>query len=153
MHPSRLASPSPSSGVGTSVRKIPMILHLIVPALTPAEGQNPIGRVPGSLAPRSDLTMPESPPTTRRDVLPDFSTTKGQLRVAWHGIELVLQKAEKLLGGTPFKTPIAALNVLIDVKNVYCHSWLPKMSVDPPPRLLQTIGTRSETVLTRLFGA
>ena len=36
--------------------------------------------------------------------------------MAWHGIEQVLQKAEKLLDGTPFKTPVAALNVLIQVK-------------------------------------
>ena len=121
-----------------------MILHLIALALTPAEGQNPICPVPGSQAPRPNLTTPGSPP--------GLSTMKDKLRVAWHGTELVLQKAENLLVGTSFKTPVAALNVLIDVKNVHCHSWHPKMSVDPFPRLLQIIGTRSKTVLTRLFG-
>ena len=150
VHSPGLASPYPSSGVGASVGKILMTLHLIVPALTPPEGQNPISRVPGSLAPRPNLTKPVSLPT--RDAPPDLSTTKGKLCVAWHGIELVLQKAEKLLEGTPFKTPVAALNVLVDIKNVHCHSWHVKIMSDPSPRLLQTIVARSKTVLTRLFG-
>ncbi|KAG5731782.1 hypothetical protein E4T56_gene1561 [Termitomyces sp. T112] len=47
-------------------------------------------------------------------------TDKGQGHLeksAWHGMQMLLKIAEKLLEGTPFKTPIAALNVLIDLGN------------------------------------
>jgi hypothetical protein len=37
---------------------------------------------------------------------------------AWHGVEQLLKKAEKSLSGTPFQTPFAAVNVLIDLGNV-----------------------------------
>ncbi|KAG5733032.1 hypothetical protein E4T56_gene3575 [Termitomyces sp. T112] len=36
---------------------------------------------------------------------------------AWHGMQMLLKMAEKLLEGTPLKTPIAAFNVLIDLGN------------------------------------
>ena len=41
--------------------------------------------------------------------------------MAWHGVEQLLKKVEGLLDGTPFKTPIAAVNVLIELENV-CSS-------------------------------
>jgi hypothetical protein len=49
------------------------------------------------------------------------SSAKDGLRTAWHGVEQLLQKVEKCLDGTPFKAPISALNVLIEVRNVRCH--------------------------------
>ncbi|KAG6871326.1 hypothetical protein C0995_006032 [Termitomyces sp. Mi166 len=45
------------------------------------------------------------------------ATTKDTLRTTWHGVELVLKKVEGLLAGTPLKTPIGAVNVLIDLTN------------------------------------
>ncbi|KAG5348304.1 hypothetical protein C0989_010714, partial [Termitomyces sp. Mn162] len=36
---------------------------------------------------------------------------------AWHGMQMVLKKVEKVLEGTPLRTPIAAVNVLIDLGN------------------------------------
>ena len=122
--------PNPS-GVGTSVGNISMISYLIVLVLTPAKGHGPIGRASG-------------PPTPH-------SNPQGKILVSWHGIEQVLRKAERCLEGTPFKMPVAVLNTLIEVKNVRCHSQNPITYVDPTPRLLQTIGTRSKTILTRLF--
>ena len=38
--------------------------------------------------------------------------------MAWHGVESLLQKAEKLVAGTPFRSPIAVVNVLIELGNV-----------------------------------
>ena len=111
--------PNPS-GVGTIVGNISIISYLIVLALTPVEGQGPVGRATGSPTPHSNLTTLVSP--LAGDAAQGLSTTKGKLVVAWHGIEQVLRKAEKCLEGTPFKTPVAVLNVLIEVKNVRCHS-------------------------------
>ena len=39
--------------------------------------------------------------------------------MAWHGVEQLLQKVERCLGGTPLKAPVGALNVIIEVINVY----------------------------------
>ncbi|KAG5331634.1 hypothetical protein C0989_007829, partial [Termitomyces sp. Mn162] len=36
---------------------------------------------------------------------------------AWHGMQMLLKMVEKLLEGTPFNTPIATVNVLIDLGN------------------------------------
>ena len=46
------------------------------------------------------------------------STIKDNLRMAWHGVESLLQKAERSVAGTPFQSPIAAVNVLIELGNV-----------------------------------
>jgi hypothetical protein len=51
---------------------------------------------------------------------PKTSQTKDRLQLVWHGVELLLPKLEKLLDGTPFKAPIAAINVLLDIGNVGC---------------------------------
>ena len=46
------------------------------------------------------------------------STLKDNLIMAWHGVEWLLQKAEKLTAGTPARTPIAVVNILIELGNV-----------------------------------
>ena len=43
--------------------------------------------------------------------------------MAWHGVESLLQKAERSVAGTPFQSPIAAVNVLIELGNV-CPSLI-----------------------------
>ncbi|KAG6899472.1 hypothetical protein C0995_005860, partial [Termitomyces sp. Mi166 len=46
------------------------------------------------------------------------ATMKNTSQTIWHGVELVLKKVEGLLAGTPLKTPIGAVNVLIDLTNL-----------------------------------
>ncbi|KAG6823257.1 hypothetical protein H0H87_012619, partial [Tephrocybe sp. NHM501043] len=43
---------------------------------------------------------------------------KSGLLTAWSGTQLLLSKVEGLLAGTPFKTPVATVNVLIKLGNV-----------------------------------
>ena len=50
--------------------------------------------------------------------LDQISTIKDNLKTAWHGVELLLQKAEKSAAGTPFQTPFAIVNILIELGNV-----------------------------------
>ena len=38
--------------------------------------------------------------------------------MAWHGVESLLLKAERSTAGTPFQSPFAIVNVLIDFGNV-----------------------------------
>jgi len=38
--------------------------------------------------------------------------------MAWHGVQSLLKKAERPLAGTPFQTPVAIVNVLIEIGNV-----------------------------------
>ncbi|KAF9029837.1 hypothetical protein BDZ89DRAFT_1065133, partial [Hymenopellis radicata] len=38
---------------------------------------------------------------------------KGTAKVTWTGLEMMLKKAEKCLDGTPFKSPVAAINALV----------------------------------------
>ena len=69
------------------------------------------------------------------------STIKDSLRVAWHGVESLLQKAERLTAGTPFRTPIAVVNVLIELGNVSPCLILQTTFADNCPRPLSTIKT------------
>ncbi|KAG6808708.1 hypothetical protein H0H92_003195, partial [Tricholoma furcatifolium] len=46
------------------------------------------------------------------------SKAKEGLRTAWHGFTMFLGKFEGLLAGTPFKTPVAAVNVLIQLQKL-----------------------------------
>ena len=46
---------------------------------------------------------------------------KDVLVVAWTGIEMLLKKVEGCLDGTLAKAPVAAINALIDIKNVCCQ--------------------------------
>ena len=57
-------------------------------------------------------------PQLNKELVEKPSKVKHNIKFAWHGIEQVLQKSEKFLDGTPFKTPIAVLNALIDIANV-----------------------------------
>ena len=45
--------------------------------------------------------------------------------MAWHGVESLLQKAERSAAGTPFQSPLAIVNVLIELGNV----WVPLLLV------------------------
>ncbi|KAG6808827.1 hypothetical protein H0H92_002752, partial [Tricholoma furcatifolium] len=48
------------------------------------------------------------------------SKAKEVLDTAWHGFTMLLGKAEGLLAGTPFQTPVAAVNVLIQLGKLTC---------------------------------
>ncbi|KAG6876055.1 hypothetical protein C0992_001157 [Termitomyces sp. T32_za158] len=41
------------------------------------------------------------------------SKAKDGLKTAWHGLKMILGQVEGLLEGTPFKVPVAAINMLI----------------------------------------
>ncbi|KAG5716403.1 hypothetical protein E4T56_gene2461 [Termitomyces sp. T112] len=49
--------------------------------------------------------------------VPQMNLTGTDNGQAWHGMQMLLKMSEKVLEGTPFKTPIAAFNVLIDLGN------------------------------------
>ena len=57
--------------------------------------------------------MPE--PQPNKETVEKPSKVKRNIKLAWHGIEQLLQRTEKFLDGTPFKTPVAVLNTLIDI--------------------------------------
>ena len=61
--------------------------------------------------------------------------------MAWHGVESLLQKAERLTAGTPFLTPIAIVNVLIELGNVSPSLTLHETFAENFPRPLSTIKT------------
>ena len=63
------------------------------------------------------------------------------LRIAWHGVESLLQKAERLTAGTPFRTPIAIVNVLIELGNVCVSLTLHANFAKSCPRPLLTART------------
>jgi hypothetical protein len=48
---------------------------------------------------------------------------KDKLKMAWDGVEMLLEKAERPLAGIPFQTPFAAVNVFIELGNV-CPSLI-----------------------------
>ncbi|KAG6874715.1 hypothetical protein C0992_006903 [Termitomyces sp. T32_za158] len=39
------------------------------------------------------------------------------MKIAWHGVQMLLQKFGKVLDGTPLKNPVNAVNILIDLGN------------------------------------
>ena len=47
--------------------------------------------------------------------------------MTWHGVESLLKKAERSAAGTPFQSPLAIVNVLIDLGNVCCSLTLHAM--------------------------
>ena len=66
---------------------------------------------------------------------------KNNLRIAWHGVESLLQKVERSTAGTPFQGPFAIVNVLIELGNVCpCLSLLATFA-DNRPRPLLTART------------
>ena len=68
-------------------------------------------------------------------------TIKDNLRIAWHGVESLLQKAERLTAGTPVRTPIAIVNVLIELGNVSLSLTLHATFADSCLRPLLTART------------
>ena len=47
---------------------------------------------------------------------------KDVLKVAWTGMKMLLKKVEGCLDGTLAKTPVAAINAVIDITDVCCQS-------------------------------
>ena len=104
--------------------RISFTSHLIANILTPApKGHDHTGHVTTSPTANSNLATSAVPHSTARpgNSPAQNSLAKDRLRTAYHGVEQLLQKVEKCLGGTPFRAPISALNVLIEVTNVCCH--------------------------------
>ena len=66
------------------------------------------------------------------------SKIKDNLRIAWHGVETLLQKAERSTAGTPFQSPFAIVNVLIEFGNVCPSLTLHTILTDNCPRPLST---------------
>jgi hypothetical protein len=113
-----------SAGIAVGIGKIPLTSHLIAGILTLVpQGHDRLGHVTTFPTAHSDLTTLAVPHSTARPANSPAqnSSAKDGLRTAWHGVEQLLQKVEKCLDGTPFKAPISALNVLIEVRNVRCH--------------------------------
>ena len=50
--------------------------------------------------------------------LNQISVIKDNLRVAWHGVKSLLQKAERSAAGTLAQSPLAIVNVLIELGDV-----------------------------------
>ena len=101
------------------------------------------GRVPNSPPVPSNLAAPHVPVQSNRPVhnLNQNSTTKDRLRTAWNGVQLLLKKVEVSLSGTPFQTPFAAVNVLIELGNVCPYLHLYATCADNYHRLLSTTRT------------
>ena len=55
--------------------------------------------------------------------------------MAWIGVESLLQKAERSAAGTPFQSPFAMVNVLIELGNVCLSFTLQARFADNSPRL------------------
>jgi hypothetical protein len=113
-----------SAGVATGLGRRSLTSHLIAKILTLVpQGRHRIDHVTTSPTAHSDLTtLAVSHSTARPASSPtQHSSARNRLRTAWHGVEQLLQKVGKCLDGTPFKAPISALNVLIEVTNVCCH--------------------------------
>ena len=63
----------------------------------------------------SSLATLPVPPAPNR---PAYDPIKDNLRTIWNGVESLLKKAERSLAGTPFQSPFAVVNVLIELRNV-----------------------------------
>ena len=63
---------------------------------------------------------------------------KDVLVVAWNGMEMLLKKVEGCLDGTLAKAPVAAINALVDIKNVRCQSQSDVSLLDTSIRRLET---------------
>ncbi|KAG6842661.1 hypothetical protein H0H87_011321, partial [Tephrocybe sp. NHM501043] len=74
-----------------------------------APAQGPTGTGMLSILPQLTSVDPFTARNTRM---------KSGLLTAWSGTQLLLSKVEGLLAGTPFKTPVATVNVLIKLGNV-----------------------------------
>ena len=65
--------------------------------------------------------------------------------MAWHGVEALLRKAERSVAGTPFQSPIAIVNVLIELGNACSSLTLDAMFADIPHRPLSKTMTHCKT--------
>jgi hypothetical protein len=70
---------------------------------------------------------------------------KENLGIAWHGIQSLLQKAERSAAGTPAQGPIAVVNVLIELGNVGPSLTLQAILAHICHRLLSTTRTHWKT--------
>ena len=66
----------------------------------------------------------------------ESSKAKDILRTTWHGLQYLLKSVEGCLDGTPFKTPITAINVVIELGNVCSSLLVDATSADKHHRLL-----------------
>ena len=66
----------------------------------------------------------------------ESSKAKDTLRTAWHGLQYLLKSVEGCLDGTPFKTPVTAINVVIELGNVCSSLLVDATSADNYLRLL-----------------
>ncbi|KAJ7867918.1 hypothetical protein B0H14DRAFT_3441558 [Mycena olivaceomarginata] len=102
------------------------------------------------------ITAPETHDSAAL-ALPDYSTEsageqdtrqpsalKANAKLAWHGFKLIAKNVEAFLDSTPFKIPIAVLNILIDTADDVIDS---KESL---AELLLPIGQRLEIVSNAL---
>ena len=69
-----------------------------------------------------------------RDLI-ENSKAKEILRTTWHGLQYLFKSVEGCLDGTPFKTPIAAINVVIELGNVCPSLVVDASSADKYHRL------------------
>ncbi|KAJ7501560.1 WD40 repeat-like protein [Mycena galericulata] len=90
------------------------------------------------------LTSEEHPPSTEEQVSPQPSALKKNVKLAWDGFKVVAKTAEGFLDGTPFKTPIAAFNKVIDTADAIIDN---KESV---AKQLSSIRERMEIVSRKL---
>ena len=96
--------------------KVAESLHLRDRPGTPAISENTAeGRQKLSFVDRANLMH-------SKDLVTSSNTAKDVLVVAWNGMEMLLKKVEGCLDGTLAKAPIAAINIVIDIKNVCCQS-------------------------------
>jgi hypothetical protein len=112
-----------SAGIASGLGRIPLTSRLMANILAHVpQGHNHI-HVAASPAARSDIATSSVPHSTARppNSPAQNSSAKDRLRTALHGVEQLLQKVGRCLDGTPFKAPISALHVLIEVANVRCH--------------------------------
>ncbi|KAG6851700.1 hypothetical protein C0991_006921, partial [Blastosporella zonata] len=66
----------------------------------------------------SSVAAIQAPPTGQAFINGQHAVStnlKETLRTAWTGVELLLRKAERSLGGTPFQGPVALVNGLIEL--------------------------------------
>jgi hypothetical protein len=112
-----------SAGIAVGIGKIPLTSRLMANPLTRVpQGYDHI-HVTTSPTAHSDIRTSAVLHSTARPANSPArnSSAKDRLRTALHGVEQLLQKVGRCLDGTPFKAPISALHVLIEVANVHCH--------------------------------
>ncbi|KIM38563.1 hypothetical protein M413DRAFT_243564 [Hebeloma cylindrosporum] len=80
-------------------------------------GSAAVSKMDPSAIPDSSAPTNDGAGVGRGPILAVNAATKERLRTAWHGAEWLLKSVQGFLDGTPFKVPIAVVNVLIDLGN------------------------------------